>query len=167
LRTIRASGASTSPPPFRNEIVRVIASWLPAPVSRADLRVPAFVIPSVGIALLAPLTIHMLLLFGINDVEWFDDWCAMSLPTVGLAHLVFAMLVGLRARALVTDRPPIAVRTIFTLTVVASCVPYGMFILPPFLVAATGIPIVPLLFTMERIAKADREPALPTATVVT
>jgi len=67
----------------------------------------------------------------------------------------------MRAYRLVNEQRAMGPWKIYAITVLVSCVPFViLFALPPLVVAATGLPIVPMLFAMERIAKEDREPAL-------
>jgi hypothetical protein len=152
----------------------IVGTWLAASVTalpgllikdRGDhLRVASYVVPAVGIALLLPLTLHMPIALYLSDAAGFDMWCVFSGIFVGVAHVVFAITAGLRARALVEGREPIAVSTIYGVAVAMSCVPGLLVVLPPLVTAATGVPIIPLLFAMERWTKREREAAmLPTA----
>jgi hypothetical protein len=73
------------------------------------------------------------------------------LPT----HAVFAVLVGQRARGLIRGTPVKSVLRIFITTLLVSCVPFGTFILPPIVVALTGLPLVLALRAMATIAAHD------------
>ena len=73
---------------------------------------------------------------------------------VSHTHLCFAVLVYGRARALSRGDEPISIPRIYLLTCVFAAFP---FVIPVVYVAITGIPIVPLLLWMKRIARLDRE----------
>lgn len=118
---------------------------------RDDRRsVAAAVLPSVGIALVLPLTIHLVVATLLYPTRSFDEWVKYSLLLVSVAHLVFAFLVGLRAAAIAQGRQPISVGTIYYATVCTGGVPGLVLVLPLVLVALTGLPILPLLHGMER-----------------
>lgn len=154
----------------------IVATWLAATVAALPgllvkdhgdrFRVASYVVPAAGIALLLPLTIHMPIALWLSDADGFDIWCVYSGIFVGVAHLAFAIMVGLRARALVERREPIAVSTIYGVAIAMACVPGLLVVLPPMITAATGVPILPLLYAMERWTQREREnAALPTATL--
>jgi hypothetical protein len=120
----------------------------------------SFVVPTAGIALLLPLTLHLLVacVVGlVHNPHDFDVWAGLSVVFTGPAHLVFAILATLRASALVRGRQPVSVKKIFWLTVLAGMLP--MPIVPSLFIAMTAIPIVPLLHLMTRLA--DRARAHP------
>ena len=114
--------------------------------------------PMAGIALLAPLTIHLVvsMLFTRSGLilSSFDTWIRMSLVLVGLGHVVLAGLCVRFARrvARVTLAElewgsPASGWAALGWTVLASCLPGAIALLiPPILVAATGLPVVPVLF---------------------
>ncbi|NVB80138.1 MAG: hypothetical protein HOV81_17220 [Kofleriaceae bacterium] len=140
-------------------------------------RVAALVLPAIGIALIAPLTVHAIVVLLVNldhvatwsllrhALEQFDGWAVASLALTGPAHVTFAALVGVRANRLAKGAIPVTVKTIYLATVIAACVPGILVVVPPFVVALTGLPMLPLLYWMEGVAERDREPriALPTA----
>jgi hypothetical protein len=118
------------------------------------LRDAALWVPSVGIALLLPLTLHMLVFAASHRVHAFDQWTRFGIMFVGHTHIVFAGLVYLRARALMRGDKPISVTWLYIVTCVFAAVPFGV---PVPYVAVTGIPIVPLLIWMKRAARIERE----------
>jgi hypothetical protein len=127
-------------------------------------RVASYVVPSIGVALLLPLTIHMPIALGMSGVEAFDEWCLYSVIFAGAAHIAFALMAGARAKAIVEGREPLAVHTLYGVTVAMACVPGLLVVLPILIVAATGIPILPLLYLMERWGRRARfEGEMPTA----
>ena len=128
---------------------------------RRSLRVPGLVVPTIGIALLVPLTLHMPVALMIGGIEGFDVWCCVCITLIGITNLLFAAFAAMRAYRLVTDHAAQSPWKIYNLTVFIACVPFVLlFALPPLVVAATGLPIVPMLYGMEKIAAADRVPEL-------
>jgi hypothetical protein len=150
-----------------------IAAAEPNELAEDRQRVAALTVPAFGIALIAPLTVHAIVFLLANlgagasphAAEGFDDWVVLSLLLTGPAHVTFATLVGRRAKQLARGAIEISVRTIYIGTVIAACVPGIVLLLPPVVVALTGLPMLPLLYWMPRIAVRDREPRveLPTA----
>jgi hypothetical protein len=127
-------------------------------------RVASYVVPSMGVALLLPLTLHMPIALYVGDARSFDEWCMYSVFFVGAAHLAFALMAGARAKAIVEGREPLSVHTLYGVTVAMACVPGLLVVLPVLIVAATGIPILPLLYLMERWGRHARfEGEMPTA----
>jgi hypothetical protein len=148
----------------------IVATWIAASVAslpgllirdRGDRwRTASYVVPAIGVALLLPLTIHMPIFLKVDGAKAFDDWVEYSGIFVAAAHITFAVMVGSRARAIVEGREPVQVHTIYGVTVAMACVPGLIVVLPPLICAATGIPILPLLYLMERWGKRAREQAL-------
>lgn len=126
--------------------------------------IAGYVVPAVGMALMAPLTLHLIVAkIMSNPVRSFDDWCFWSVVFVSVAHIVFAILVGVRAAAIVQGRPPISVGTIYIATVTLAGVPGVLLVIPLIIVAITGVPLLPLLYNMERWGE---RATVPTATIV-
>lgn len=151
----------------------------------------SLIVPTVGVALLLPITLHLPVVPRLTRYD-FDVWAVASLWITWLAHLVFAGLAALRAGQLAAGRPAVAPRTIYAATVVASClpvvflvprridfvtemlhwVPYKQLALvPPAIVAVTALLCVPLLCAMRRLADRERAeiaaaPRLPRAVAV-
>lgn len=163
-------------------IVRTMTDFIAAPepteLDEERQRVAAFVVPAVGLALVAPLTVHafaaLIMDLGAaaswhqlrHAFDGFDDWIVLSLAMTGPAHIMFAALVGVRAKQLAKGAIPKSVGTIYAATVVAACVPGIVFVLPPFVVALTGLPLLPFLHWMPRIAERDREPRIVVPTAI-
>jgi hypothetical protein len=128
-----------------------------------ELAVPALVVPSVGAALLLPLTVHLPFWLALTrevhgfDVRGFDEWAALAgfltIPT----HLIFAALVALRALQLARGALAITPLRIFGICVGISCVPLAILVFPPMIVMMTGIPLLVPLSYMESLAARDRE----------
>jgi len=129
-----------------------------SPMSRrlARLERPALLLPLVGMTLLLPLTAHLLaaatflalprLNFG-GLVFDFSKWIAMSAVLVGHAHLLLAARgARLITKLLRGERVEVvrwSLRSVGWATLLA-CVPGGVLIgIPPFLVAVTGVVVVP------------------------
>lgn len=140
-------------------------------VPRGDMLLTAsLVVPAVGLALALPLTVHGLWLLLINsgNSRAFDNWFDTSLRVVGFAHVIFALLFAVHARQLATtERPGMSITAIYGWTVLASCVPLGMWILPELITAITGLPILIVMHVFDEIAARERTalPALPRAIV--
>jgi hypothetical protein len=114
-------------------------------------RVAGYVVPAVGMALMLPITLHLFVASVVGYSERsFDDWCFWSVVFVSVAHIVFAILVGVRAAAIVGGRPPISVGTIYIAAVTLAGVPGVVLVIPLVITAVTGLPLVPLLYGMER-----------------
>jgi hypothetical protein len=151
-----------------------IAGWLGSrrTLDHADeLAVPALVVPSVGMALLLPLTLHLPVAALMSTASRaFDQWALLGLVMTGPTHLVFALLVGWRARQLALGVPAIRPMKIFGICVAVSCLPFVLIVLPPFIVMLTGIPLLALMGMMEPFALRDHDraaaEALPRAIAV-
>lgn len=139
-----------------------------------ELAVPALVVPSVGAALLLPLTLHMpFAALVAPGAGAFDDWAVISAVITGPTHLVFAALVGERARQLAAHDPAQPVLTplkIYGICVAVSCLPFALLVIPPFLVMMTGLPMLGGMAFMEALATRDRvaaaDEAVPRAIAV-
>ncbi len=135
-----------------------------------ELAVPGLVVPSVGAALLLPLTLHLPVGMLMSDrPDSFDQWALLSVVMTWPTHLVFAALVGCRARQLALGVPALRPVKIFGICVAVSCLPFALIVLPPLLVALTGIPLLALMVMMESFAERDHgrglAEALPRAIV--
>jgi hypothetical protein len=142
----------------------------------SDTRFAAsLIVPSVGIALLLPITLHLAVVPWLTRYD-FDLWALASLWLTWHAHLVFAGLAALRARRLAAGQPALALRAIYAATVLASCLPVvfatpsridfvsvmmhwvshaQLAVVPPLIVAVTALPCLLVLRAMRR--QADRE----------
>jgi hypothetical protein len=113
--------------------------------------------PLAAIALLAPLSIH-LVVAGWYARGYFDGWMALSYMLVGHAHVCLAICAVRLAKRLrdADDLSCFAPRAwkAFGLTVLVSAIPGGIFLaIPPLLVAATGLFIPPLWrWAVEKVA---------------
>ena len=135
-------------------LVAIAVGWLArrvlplrGPHTTESLFAPSIVVPSVGIALMLPLTLHLpiALAKGVGT-EGFDEWVKLSIWISGATHVVLAILVAVRGSQLVTGKlPPLSISTIYLITVLVSCVPFVLFVLPPIIVMVTGLAFIPLL----------------------
>lgn len=153
-------------------VVRAIAArvrWRPP---AGALLAESVMVPTAGIALLLPITLHLPVVVAIADAATFDSWVTASLWITSLAHIVFAGLCVLRARQLVAGRVALTPRAIYVATLLTSCVPFVLlWAIPPLLVAVTALPFVPMLHAMQRLVDRERAeigavPELPRAIAV-
>lgn len=126
-----------------------------------ELEVAGWVLPSVGMALLLPLTLHLPFVAAVDNAgDGFDFWAKASGVITGATHVVLALLVALRASQLARGQPAVRVLHIYWICVAVSCVPFAIWILPPIFVAVTGIPLLVPLAWMPRLVESEREKAL-------
>jgi hypothetical protein len=122
-----------------------------------ELEIPALVVPSLGAALLLPLTLHLPFAAALSrELRAFDSWAQLSLLITGPTHLALAVLAALRARQLALGVPALSPKWIYGLCVAVSCLPFGIFVIPPLLVAATGLPLAGLMVWMGSLAARER-----------
>jgi hypothetical protein len=143
-------------------VVRLVV-WLVDPAPRGDALLKAsLVVPAAGLALVMPLSLHLLVMRGDPD-----SWVRMSIHVVGFAHVVFAVLFAARAAGLARSATPrMSIGEIFFFTVLASFLPWP-FIIPQAITAITGIFILPVLFAFDWLAARERDalPVVPRAIV--
>ena len=117
----------------------------------------SLVIPTLGVALLLPITFHLPVVLILADAPAFDIWVMASLWVTGITHVVFAILCAVRGHQLVADKPAITPRKIYIVTLITSCVPFvALWAIPPALVAITALPFVPMLHGMQRLVLRER-----------
>ena len=121
-----------------------------------QLPAASLILPGVGCALLLPLTLHLVLALAFGGHgDRFDQWAMLSRDLTAPAHLVFAALVARRGLCLARgQRAPTPVG-IFVIVVIAACVPWAILVLPPVVVAVTGMPLVPALAAMEALVACE------------
>jgi hypothetical protein len=121
------------------------------------LKYAGLVLPAVGLALIAPLTTHLLvtLPFGLG-LRSFDDWTQISLVVTGAAHIAFAVTSAYRVVGLIDGTRVLSVQWVFLIVILVSCVPFVVLIVPPILVALTGLAMLPILFAPETIVARER-----------
>jgi hypothetical protein len=172
LGTARLVGLTWLVAILTGAVVRAIAArlrWRPAAEA---LFAESVMVPTAGIALLLPITLHLPVVLLAGGASAFDFWVAASLWITGLAHVVFAGLCVLRARQLVAGRIATTPRTIYVATLLTSCVPFVLlWAIPPLLVAITALPFVPMLRALQRLVDRERAeiaaaPDLPRAIAV-
>jgi len=145
---------------------------------RADaLETRSVAAPLVGWALLAPLTIHFIVYAFMDSshsferlVDDYDWWICASLLITGIAHVALAVLgvrFAQRLRAEQAGGPAPSVWAPLMWTILAGCIPgIILYLVPPTLVAATGLVFIPATFAAmrgrvgaERIALEVNQPA--------
>jgi len=138
------------------------------PVSPA-MFTASFAVPAVGFALLVPISIHYVIGCGIGPgrSSEFEDWVAMSALVAGLAHVMFAVLLAIRATQLARGRKGLAVGWVFWSTVAAGSIPFPL--VGSAVVAITGLLVLPFLYAMDGFIAHERAalalPALPMAEI--
>lgn len=131
----------------------------------AGLRTASYVVPTLGIALLLPLTLHLPVALALGvDAAGFDRWAQLSLMITAPAHVVFAALAAIRAYQLARGAHAISTTRVYVTTLVVACIPFAiLFFIPPILVGLTGVAILPLLDRMPQIIQREGIAPLPTA----
>lgn len=116
-----------------------------------------------GIALLAPLSLHLLLMAPAGvSLAGFDSWIMLSAVLVGHCHIVLAIMAWRFGRVVSRAREPEAARRAgwqaYRLTVATSFFP-GVFLvgIPVFLVLFTGVFIPAMFGVIRRIAVHERD----------
>jgi hypothetical protein len=139
---------------------------------RTALFEASVVLPSIGMALLTPLSLHLGVALVLGEGgHGFDGWAAMSMAAVGLAHVGFAILAAIRGLRAVRGATSPSLAFVYIVTIVLSLVPWGMFVLPPVIVGVTGIPIVLFMRLADGMIARERDaaarlPTVPRAVVV-
>jgi hypothetical protein len=153
-----------------------------------ELAVPGLVVPSIGVALMYPLTVHLpiALLTGVDGLLFplsaltsrsvllggasaFDAWSRITLVITGPTYLLLAVLVADRAVQLARGKCARTPMAIYGICLTMTCVLYlMMFTIPPLIVAVTALPALGLMEWMQRIADGERAAACsaPRAIVV-
>lgn len=139
-------------------VAYALAAGLRLSLRRRALFHTSLVLPVAAIALMLPITLHGLVALGIGvRVRDFNEWVAGSAVFAGIAHLVFAALSMVRVYRLADGRRAMGPGRIFWITVVVSGVPFALiYLIPPALVALTGVPILPLLHGMQALVDRER-----------
>jgi hypothetical protein len=138
-------------------LVRFVAGRVRWSCEPEALFGPSLIVPTAGIALLAPITLHLPFALLISGTRGFDQWVEASLWITAIAHIAFAGMSMRRAHRLIAERPAPSPRRIYLITVLVSCVPFiVLWGIPPVLVALTAAPFVPLLHHMQRMVDRER-----------
>jgi hypothetical protein len=145
--------------------------------ARAEsLETASVALPLAGITFLMPLFLHWIVgsVIGEESARNYAEWIRISLVIVGHAHIALAICGYLFARKL--HRSNLEVITnlkihrewakIWLITIGISCLPgIVLFLVPPLLVAVTGIAFIPFMITLMRRAVLNERlafyPALP------
>jgi hypothetical protein len=141
-------------------VARTLVWERPRMATDDESLVASITLPAAGLAVFLPITIHMPFALFAAGTHGFDQWCTWSVALVGHAHVVLAVLAAHRAASLIERRreePASTPVSIYVITILVSAVPFGLFyVVPPFLVAVTGLPIIALLPVMERLLARER-----------
>lgn len=128
------------------------------------LFVASLTLPAAGLALLLPITLHMPIALLLGGSAAFDRWCTWSVAIVGHAHIVLAVLAAHRAAGLCDEEPERGsgrvVRSAaasYLITILVSVVPFGLrAVIPPLLIAVTGLPLLGCTSLLVRIIERER-----------
>ncbi|MGH9884975.1 MAG: hypothetical protein ACREBE_05585 [bacterium] len=147
---------------FVGSVASRIAAWLSLSRPPDWLFARSLSVPTLGIALLSPLTLHALVWVPlgmlIRDLMLFDYWAIMSIWITGVAHLVFAVACARRVARLAAGQPARTLGSVIAITVVTSCVPFVLLLaIPPILVAFTAMLLLPLLRAIDRLVERERD----------
>ena len=126
-----------------------LVRWRPLTGGRGRLLYASVMIPAAGFAVLLPISLHCLVALAISERQAFGDWVIWSILYSGLAHLALLLACLGRSYQLVAGKPAWSPATIYFVVVAVSCVPFIILILPPLIVAATGIGFLPVLYAMQ------------------
>jgi hypothetical protein len=116
----------------------------------------SIVVPSIGIALMLPLLLHLPVVAAAAGTRSFDAWVDLSIIFVGPAHLAFALMAALRGARLTDGKPAQSVNSLYVWVLIVSCIPFVLFLIPPLLVGLTGAFILPVLFYQSRLVEQER-----------
>ena len=146
---------------FVGSVARRIAARLSLSRPPEWLFARSLSVPTLGIALLSPLTLHALAWVPLGlltrDLMLFDYWAIMSIWITGVAHLVFAVACARRVARLAADQEARSLGSVIAITVVTSCVPFVLLLaIPPILVAFTAMLLLPLLRAIDRVVERER-----------
>lgn len=125
----------------------------------ARLEAPSIWMPAAAVALLVPLLTHFLFCTVVEThlrPDAFDEWIRISLVIVGHAHIALVVLCVLFAKKVAKmstdDLAQMRIHREWAkiwLTVIGiSCLPgIILYLIPPLLVAVTGLAVIPFLIT--------------------
>jgi hypothetical protein len=130
----------------------------PVPIEQARARLDAsIVLPSIGIALMLPLTLHLPVVLALGGVADYAAWVKLSIVLTGLTHVVVATMVGIRGAQLAAGRQPFSITAIYLTAIGVSCVPFALLLfIPPLIVAVTGLAYLPLLVYQRDLVERER-----------
>lgn len=125
---------------------------------------PSLVWPSVGAGLILPLTLHLVVGLSLGaDTRGFDEYVKWSVWFAGLAHVVTATLLGVRAYQLSTGRKALPIPIVVGGATIAGLIP---LVVPALFVAVTGVPFVFVMKFQEMLAKRGQAEQVPVARVI-
>ena len=143
-------------------LLSAVAGWIAHQLAHefpggSRIFVLSYAVPTLGLASLLPLSIHLAGAHALGFAADFDTYVRASLFWVGAAHVAFAILATKRAAQLAQGRVAISTRRVFAITLVVSCSPGVLILMPPVLVGVTCLVLVPLLDRMERVIARERD----------
>jgi len=114
--------------------------------------------PTIGMLLMLPLLIHLPFAVLFGSVEGYGDWVALSYPFTATTTFVAGLLGTIRALQLADGRRPRGILSpgaIYGVSLLLGMIPFGVFILPPILIALTGAPFISLFAYQEKLVESE------------
>jgi len=133
-------------------IARLVAHTWPSD----ELKYAGLVAPAIGLALIAPLTFHLLVLKLLRTADAFDDWVLISMVVAATAHIAFAAMSVVRVVRLTDGTHAATIKSVYMIVVLVSCIPFLLLPIVPVIVMITGVPMLPILKAPERIVARER-----------
>ena len=127
--------------------------WAPDTLARASL-----IVPSLGILALLPLTLHLPFFALADSLDDFAGWVAISALVTAPTTIVAGILIAVRCCHLAEGRAATGVLSpaaIYGIGI-AACGPFLLLVVPPILIALTGLPFLPLLAYQEKLVERER-----------
>ncbi len=128
-------------------------AWAPDTLARASL-----IVPTLGLLVLLPLTLHLPFFVMADALDVFAGWVAISALVTAPTTIVAGILIAVRCCHLAEGRAatgalsPVAIYGIG----IAACGPFLLLVVPPVLIAFTGLPFIPLLAYQEKLVEREK-----------
>jgi len=115
----------------------------------------SWVVAAIGVALALPLTLHLVFwLVSGRGLVGFDEFAWTCVVVTGLAHVVLAMLAGIRGWQLARGKPGLSIFVIYGWCVGVGLIPYLWY--GALYVALTGLLLLPVLYAMAPLIRRAR-----------
>ncbi|MEO8552917.1 MAG: hypothetical protein ABI678_23235, partial [Kofleriaceae bacterium] len=121
-------------------------AWI-ARARGSSLFTASWVVAVIGVALALPLSLHLVLRLVIGKgLVGFDEFAWTCVVMTGIAHVVLAMLAGIRAWQLARGKTGLSIFIIYGWCVGVGLLPYLWY--GALYVGLTGLVLLPLLYAM-------------------